>query len=57
MIVRVYNKETYVSDYYNDVIEVHDGKTDFVLELKGDGTKLFENETYSYAILDRRTVE
>jgi len=57
MIVRVYNKETYESDYYNEVIAVHDGKGDFVLELKDESPKLFENDTYSYAILDRRAVE
>lgn len=56
MIVRVYNKETYESDYYNDVIEVHDGKGDFVLELKDESPKLFEHELYDYAILDYRPV-
>lgn len=50
MRVRIYNKETYESYYYN-VRDIEFGKTDFVIELE-DGHKItFDNDIYQSYIL------
>lgn len=53
MTVRIYNKETYESDYYHNVKEVHEGLIDFVLEFEDEKTRLFDCDLYSYAIVER----
>lgn len=53
MIVRIYNKETYESDYYYKVKEVHSGYIDFVLEMEDGSTVLFDYDLYDYCVVRR----
>ena len=53
MTVRIYNKETYESDYFYDVKEVYEGLIDFVLKFEDEKTILFDFDLYSYAIIER----
>lgn len=51
MKVRMYNKETHESEYYDDVVDIHFGKEDVVLELEDGRTPLFENEEWQSYII------